>query len=182
MVDAGRKYVLTGRERHTHARPDNLGYPARAIRTADYMYVRNFKPELWPAGDPAPESSKDDPVPSGFKAIWPGFSDIDGSPSKTFILEQREKWPAAFEAACGKRPGEQLFDIRKDPGCMNNIAGDPAYREILVELRSMLEKDLKTQGDPRMTGSDIFDSYPRISSMRNFPGFNKRGEYNPAYQ
>src|SRR3546814_437675 len=27
------KYVLTGRDRHTHARPDNLGYPARAIRT-----------------------------------------------------------------------------------------------------------------------------------------------------
>lgn len=181
-IDTGRKYVLTGRERHTHARPDNLGYPARAIRTADYMYVRNFKPELWPAGDPAPESSEDDPVPRGFRAIWPGFNDIDGSPSKTYILEQREEWPAEFEVACGKRPGEQLYDIRKDPGCVNNIAGDPAYQEILEELRSMLEEDLKNQGDPRMFGSEIFDSYPRISSMRNFPGFKERGEYNPAFQ
>ena len=34
-----REYVLTGRERHTHARPDNMGYPARAIRTQEYLYV-----------------------------------------------------------------------------------------------------------------------------------------------
>jgi uncharacterized sulfatase len=84
--------------------------------------------------------------------------------------------------ACGKRPGEQLYNIRKDPGCMDNVAGDPAYQEILEELRSILEEDLKIQGDPRMFGSDIFDSYPRISSMRNFPGFKERGEYNPAFQ
>ena len=51
-----------------------------------------------------------------------------------------------------------------------------------VLFRSMLEEDLKTQGDPRMFGSEIFDSYPRISSMRNLPGFKKRGEYDPAYQ
>ena len=48
-------YVVAGRERHTHARFDNLGYPARAIRTADYLYIWNMKPERWPAGDPGPD-------------------------------------------------------------------------------------------------------------------------------
>jgi len=42
---------------------------------------------------------------------------------------------------------------------------------------------LKKQGDPRVTGNgDIFESYPRFGAMRNFPGFKKRGEYNPAFQ
>lgn len=39
-VDADRETLFTGRERHTHARPDNLGYPIRAIR--DYQFLYNF--------------------------------------------------------------------------------------------------------------------------------------------
>jgi len=181
-VDAGRKYVLTGRERHTHARPDNLGYPARAIRTADYLYVRNFKSDRWPAGDPAPESSRSEKARPGYKTLWPGYHDIDGSPSKNFMLDKREDWTHLFEVAYGKRPGEQLYDISKDPGCVNNIANDPSYREIKEELRQMLEEDLIKQGDPRMSGNEIFESYPRVSSMRDFPGFKERGKYNPAFQ
>jgi N-sulfoglucosamine sulfohydrolase len=32
------EYVVTGRERHVHARADNVGYPIRAIRTPEYLY------------------------------------------------------------------------------------------------------------------------------------------------
>jgi len=34
-----RSYVLTGRKRHAHARPDDLGYPSRAIRTKDFYIL-----------------------------------------------------------------------------------------------------------------------------------------------
>jgi uncharacterized sulfatase len=34
-VDAARDCVLTGKERHAYCRPDNLGYPSRAIHTDD---------------------------------------------------------------------------------------------------------------------------------------------------
>ena len=164
-VDAGRKYVLTGRERHSHARPDNLGYPSRAIRTRDYLYIRNFKPERWPAGNP------------------PGYYDYDNSPSKLFLLEKKNEWPKQFNLAFSKRPAEQLYDIKKDPGCINNIAEDPAYLKIKKELSKILSDELKKQGDPRVTGNgDIFESYPRFGPMRDFPGFKKRGEYNPAFQ
>jgi uncharacterized sulfatase len=182
MLEAGRAYLLTGRERHTHARPDNLGYPARAIRTADFLYVRNFKPDRWPAGDPVPESSRTEPERIGYKTMWPGYHDIDGSPSKTFLLENRSDWLELFAVACEKRPGEQLYDIRRDPGCVNNIANDPAYQEIKDKLSRILEEDLKKQGDPRMSGNEIFESYPRVSTMRDFPGFKERGKYNPAFQ
>ncbi|MBI4876862.1 MAG: sulfatase, partial [Acidobacteria bacterium] len=51
-VDARRTRAFSGRERHSHARRDNLGYPARALRPPEYLYIRNFAPDRWPAGDP----------------------------------------------------------------------------------------------------------------------------------
>ena len=177
-----REFVLTGRERHTHARPDNLGYPARAIRTADYLYVRNFKPTLWPAGDPTPERPKGYVRTKGLKAIALGFNDVDGSPSKSFLIDGQNKYTAAYNLAYSKRPAEQLYDIKNDPGCVLNIADDASYAAIKNKLSAKLTEQLKAQGDPRVLGyGDIFDSYPRISSMRDFSGFHERGEYNPAF-
>lgn len=176
-----REYVLTGRERHTHARPDNLGYPARAIRTQDYLYVHHFKPDRWPLGDPVSQNPENDQRSraKGFKALYPGYHDIDPSPSKEVIMAMEES--PYFDRAFAKRPQDQLYDIQKDPYCMHNIATQPEYREVLSQLRQQLMNDLKTQGDPRVSDNPIFDSYPRYSSMRNFPGFNKRGKYNPDY-
>jgi N-sulfoglucosamine sulfohydrolase len=177
-----RDYVLTGRERHTHARPGNLGYPARAIRTADYLYVRNFMPDRWPAGDPTPKRSKEYLKPKGFKSIEPGFNDVDNSPTKSFLIDQKKAYLKEYDLAYSKRSFEQLYDIKIDPGCINNIADEVSYKMIKKELSSKLEELLKAQGDPRVLGyGDIFDSYPRISSMRDFSGFHERGEYNPEY-
>ena len=167
-VDPERDHVLTGRERHTHARPDNVGYPARAIRTDDYLYIRNFKPDRWPAGDPE------------------GYHDIDGSPTKAYLLENRDE-PAIdrlAELAVGQRPEEELYAVRDDPDGLRNLAGDPQYATVKEQLWQRLERSLREQGDPRVLGhGDIFDSYPRISRMRSeqFPGFSKRSEYNPDF-
>ncbi|NOU61285.1 heparan N-sulfatase [Marinifilum sp. JC070] len=181
-INAVREFVLTGRERHTHARPDNLGYPSRAIRTSDYLYVKNFKPERWPAGDPVPESAKQIIPAEGFKELWPGYQDIDPSPSKMHLLHEKDSLSRYFKLAFDKRPMEQLYDIKKDPACINNIANDSTYATIKKELRDLLESELKKQGDPRVLGfGEIFDSYPRTSKMREFKGFNKRGKYNPKF-
>ena len=178
-----RTEVLTGRERHTHARPDNLGYPARAIRTADYLYIWNMAPERWPAGDPPPESPDSAPTGSGLKPIIEGYEDIDAAPSKSFMLAERAAFADLFAAAFEKRPGEQLFVIREDPYCLKDVAASPAYAAVLADLRARLEKGLRADSDPRMQGwGDIFESYPRFGSMRLFPGFRERGAYNPAYQ
>src|SRR5690606_32959706 len=58
--------TFTGFQRHiANARLEMRGYPVRAIHTADWLYIRNFTPERWPAGKPNK------------------FPDIDnGSPSK----------------------------------------------------------------------------------------------------
>jgi len=176
-----RQYVLTGRERHTHARPENLGYPARAIRTKEFLYVHHFKPDRWPQGDPVPQNPKNDQSnkAKGFKSLYPGYHDVDPSPSKEVIMASENS--TFFELAFAKRPQEQLYDIQKDPYCTRNIAMLTEYQETLAQLKQQLLNDLKAQGDPRVSDNPIFDSYPRYSTMRNFRGFNDRGQYNPAF-
>lgn len=45
FVDASRDAIYSSKERHSSSRWNNLGYPQRAIRTPQYLYIRNFKPE-----------------------------------------------------------------------------------------------------------------------------------------
>lgn len=162
-----RPYVLSGRERHSHARRDLLGYPARALRNRNYLYVRNFAPDRWPAGDP------------------PAFHDVDSGPTHKLMLE-RQADPAiapSFQAGYGKCPAEELFDIRTDPGCLKNLAKEPRLRGSLAEFRRTLTAQLKAQGDPRLgPNPDIWESYPRYSPTRpGLGGFAEEGKYNPAF-
>jgi N-sulfoglucosamine sulfohydrolase len=179
-----REYVLTGRERHTHARPDNLGYPARAIRTKDFLYIKNYAPDRWPVGDPVrvTAENKERAAAEGFKSLFPGYHDIDGSPSKTLMMDKSREIPALFQQAFLKRPEGQLYDILTDPYCINDLSGKPEYAEKRARLLALLDAQLSLQGDPRMFGSEVFDSYPRYSPMRNFEGFNDRGTYNESYR
>jgi uncharacterized sulfatase len=184
---AHRTYVLTGRERHSHSRPDNLGYPARAIRTEEFLYVWNVKPDRWPAGDAIPkgmdEAHANGSFSRDFKSMGLGFADIDPSPSKTFLFENGDRYPELYQLAFDRRPKEQLYAIANDPWCLNNLAQNPKYESIREHLKNKLQAKLKEQGDPRVHGKgDVFESYPRFGSMRYFPGFNKRGEYNPEFQ
>jgi hypothetical protein len=54
LADAGlRGWALIGRERYFEAaREGDPPYPVRALRTADFLYVINFKPDRWPEGAP----------------------------------------------------------------------------------------------------------------------------------
>jgi uncharacterized sulfatase len=168
LVEPGRTRVFSGRERHSHSRFDNLGYPCRAMRTPEYLFILNFKPDRWPAGDPE------------------GFHDIDAAPSKQYMLEHRSAGEDVrlFELSCGKRPAEELYDVRKDPGCLVNLAASPQHRGTVRKLRAELERVLTEARDPRMLGAgDTFESYPRFSPMRpELGGFAREGAYNPKYR
>ena len=144
QVDPKRDHVLTGMERHTPCREGRFGYPMRAIRTAGHLYIRNFKPDRWPAGDPE------------------AFRDIDGGPTKSYMLAHRDE-PAVkplFELACGKRPAEELYDVKADPHQLKNVAADPACADTLKKLSAALTAELKATGDPRIVGgAEVFDTY-----------------------
>ena len=100
-----------------------------------------------------------------------GYHDIDGSPSLSFLIDNRDdpKIAPYFHLAVDKRPLEELFDIKKDPGCIHNLADNPKYAKVAKRLWKKLSSELRETGDPRIEGSDIFESYQRYSSIRYFP-------------
>jgi N-sulfoglucosamine sulfohydrolase len=170
MVEPERDAVFCGRERHTSARHGNLTYPMRSIRTPEFLYIRNFAPERWPAGAPQPLGKNGKLLPM----TDPGaaFADLDPGPAKAFLVENRdhEGHRKLFLGSVGKRPAEELFDIRADPGCLVNLAGDPRHQETRAALAARLEKHLRETGDPRIVGPDpdIFESYRRYAPVRNY--------------
>ncbi|MFM1962985.1 MAG: hypothetical protein RLZZ172_1830 [Bacteroidota bacterium] len=181
LVDPSRSYVLTGRERHTHARADNLGYPARAIRTQQYLYIRNYTPNRWPAGDPAPTKQIAADGKSNEKNME-GYEDIDASPTKTHMINERQSFPGLFALGFEKRNVEQLYDIIKDPYCLNDLSKDKKLSKVKSSLKKLLETKLKEQHDPRAEGKgEVFEGYPRFGAMKSFDGFKERGKYNPAF-
>lgn len=148
IVDPTRDRVFTALERHTYCRPDGATYPMRAIRTQDYLYIRNFKPDRWPTGGPDFISSN--------KTT---HGDVDACPTKSFILENQKNYPEIYELNFGKRPPEELYDVRNDPGQMHNLAVEPGYKNITDSISSLLTEYLKKTNDPRIEGKDPWQNY-----------------------
>jgi uncharacterized sulfatase len=161
-----RGWALIGREVHVgRARQGNLPYPVRSLRTPDFLYVKNFKPDRWPMGDP--HGVTDDSAPSHDELVndtYSAFPDIDSSPTKAWLVEHRKDAGMApfIDFAWGKRPSEELYEIGKDPHQTRNLANDPAYAGTLVKLRDQLMNELRQNDDPRLD-DDAFDRPPRLS-------------------
>lgn len=159
---SGNNYVLLGRERTDVGRPNDEGYPVRGIVKDGLMYTRNYEPVRWPAGNPET-----------------GYLDSDSSPTKTAILnanrkgEHRDIWQLDF----GKKGDEELYNLSNDPFCMKNLANDKSFARQKESLKSLMEKELKIQGDPRMSGKgNIFDAYPSASDSKDLYNRYLKGE------
>jgi arylsulfatase A-like enzyme len=149
QIDPARNHVLLGKERHDTGRANedgtDLAYPVRAIRTTEFLFVHNIKPERWPVGNPEY-----------------GLRNCDDSPTKSYLtdLKPGDAEYHYYEMSFGMRPEEELYQIQKDPDCMNNLASNPEYAAIKKQLREKMESELTAQGDPRTLGKgDVFDRY-----------------------
>ena len=89
------------------------------------------------------------------------YGDIDGSPTKDVMIGQQATYPHLFDLAFGKRPREELYDCRKDPWQMDNLASNPDHLETLRKLSDRLTAHLKKTGDPRETTRQApWDGWP----------------------
>ena len=70
-----------------------------------------------------------------------------------------------LEFAWGKRPAEELYDLRKDPFQMNNLASNPEYETVRKKLRGELMTELQANNDPRLA-EDAFDRAPYLSTKK----------------
>ncbi|MEC7173350.1 MAG: sulfatase/phosphatase domain-containing protein, partial [Bacteroidota bacterium] len=142
VINPQRDHVIMARERHAFVRRGGLGYPGRAIRTKDYLFIKNYKPERWPAGDP------------------PLYGDVDAhmlhydSPTKIYMLKNknREDIKHLFDLAFSKRPEYELYNINEDPYQINNLSEVDEYKPILEALSSELNNYLVKTNDPREIG------------------------------
>ncbi len=153
-VAPARDHILVGKERHDVGRPHDVGYPIRGIVKDNLLYLRNFEPDRWPAGNPET-----------------GYLAVDASPTKTLILDLRragantDYWQLAF----GKRAAEELYDLRTDPACVRNLATDLEYASAKEALASQLAAELEAQADPRALGNgQVFDAYPNATQWAGY--------------
>lgn len=149
QVNPARDHVLLGKERHDIGRPHGWGYPIRGILKDDRLYLHNFETDRWPGGNPET-----------------GYLNCDASPTKTLILDQRRSGTYKFwNLAFGKRPREELFNLKADPDGVENLAEQKASQKLKQAMKNQLFSELKSQGDPRMFGKgDVFDKYPYSSA------------------
>ena len=82
------------------------------------------------------------------------FGDLDGSPTKAWVITHREDpgMDRFFKIAFGQRPAEELYDLRKDPHQMTNVAGESTYAGTKTALSKRLMVTLRNSGDPRVSG------------------------------
>jgi arylsulfatase A-like enzyme len=129
----GAKKVHRDRIFTTHTRDGNVNvYPIRSVRTRDWKYIRNLKPDAQHTThiDKMRERDK-----GGYITSW----------------EERAKTDPAAKAVVDRyyrRPAEELYDLRSDPHELRNLAADPAHAETLRTLRGELDAWMKDQGDP----------------------------------
>ena len=143
-VDPSRNAMLVGKERHDLGRPNDWGYPVRAIRTTEYLYVHNYFPDRWPAGNPETD-----------------FGNCDPGPTKEVIKALGGYY---YELCFGKRPPDALYRLSDDPECVRNLAHDPAYAKVMGELRDRMLAMLREEQDPRALGNGaIFDTYKYVA-------------------
>jgi N-sulfoglucosamine sulfohydrolase len=159
-----RDRVFLERERHANVRKGDLSYPSRAARTREFLYIRNLRPDRWPAGDPQTHF-----------AVGP-FGDCDGGPTKDYILKRRDQpeMKRYFDISFAKRPAEELYDLKKDPDNIDNVASKPEYAAALGKMRAMLTAWMKDTADPRATSDDDpWDRYVYIGPAAGQGGKKK---------
>jgi len=148
-----REEVFLERERHCLCRAEmnyGAGYPMRAIRTKDYLYIRNFRPDRNPAGDES--------IP-GTPSV---YGDVDGGITKVYMIDNRKELLVEpyFKLGFEKRPAEELYVLKDDPYNIRNMAGNKQYAAVQSDLRKRLEQWMRETKDPRLNGKgDEIDGY-----------------------
>jgi arylsulfatase A-like enzyme len=159
QVDATRISVLTGMERHVFAQP------GRALRTAEFLYIRNFDLRRWPRIETVEPYPRINYAKGEWVAGAKAFPlNIEPSPTLEYVLDHRDT-PAIkpyYALATGPHPQEELYDLKADPAQLHNVAGQPRYAQALAQLREGLVAALRAAGDPRLVMSATGPSAPKL--------------------
>ncbi len=128
LLDADRTRAFSSIELHCGR------YPMRAIRTPEYLYVRNYEPER-----PVNLCASYWESEAGYSPTWISVLALDPA-------------SAMYQRIVGARPSEELYDLAADPYQLDNVAAASAYEAIRDLLATELDAELRRTGDPRVDG------------------------------
>lgn len=118
-------FIVMERNYHGDDYPDIM----RAVRSKDYLYIRNFSPHVkhpW-------TKEECPPLHPEYKAWF------------------TEMWPWATIP----REREEMFSVKDDPDQFHSIASDPAVQDAKKDLSDKLDDYMKRTGDPALYGEII---------------------------
>ncbi|AWX43661.1 Arylsulfatase [Flagellimonas maritima] len=106
------KYIYAATDRF-----DKFYDQARAVRDKRFKYIKYYRPEI--------------PIffPIGYRENMAMMKELHRLREKDSLTEIQKIW---FKPT---KPSEVLYDTEKDPHEVVNLAGNPEYREMLLELR-----------------------------------------------
>ena len=108
----------------------------RSIRSRKHKYVWNFTPEV------------------KFQNVCTNSKIFESWRRKAVTDPEAAEKVRRYE----HRPGEELYDVEKDPYEWNNLADDPKYASIKTRMRKRLENWMKAMGDEgRQTELEAFE-------------------------
>ena len=119
-----RKYIHAAADRF-----DEVTDVIRAVRDNQYKYIRNYRPD-------APFY-----LPLNYREQIPTMQELLRLRDEGQLDDIQMQW---FRA---RKPVEELFDCRRDPHELENIANSPAYKEKLQALRNEMDQWLEAIGD-----------------------------------
>lgn len=111
-----REYVHGARDRI-----DMVYDMVRAVRDARYKYIRNYYPEK-PYVQFVPFRNRAGIMQELFRLHKGGA-----------LNAEQKLWLRS------RRPSEELYDVTEDPHELNNLAGDPDYRDVLQRMRDEMD-------------------------------------------
>ena len=132
-------------ERHVYP------YPKRAIRTKDFLYIRNFDPDKWTTGEVKGRNPEYDFTETPWPTEPGAFSfAIDPSPSKQFLRLNRKVSDIKQFAKLSfpQWPKDELYDLTSDPNQLKNVASRPDYAATLKSMQVRLIAQLTKTNDP----------------------------------
>ena len=119
-----RKYIYAARDRMDYQ------YDCRrAVRDKQYKYIRNYFPD------------RPRMLPVKFRKNMALMQTLLEYEEQGKLTGDQLHWFAK------SKPEEELYDITKDPFELHNLSGDPAYSEVLAELRTVHQEWVEEYGD-----------------------------------
>lgn len=125
------------------------------VETPDYMQGQSFK-EICETGSEPEEWKKE-----AYYRYWMHMAHHD-NPGHVGIRTKEHKlifyYGAKYDGSYRTPPAWELYDLRKDPQEKVNVYDDPAYKELVAELKQRFADLRRRVGD---TGED----YPKVEAI-----------------